>query len=163
MREKTKLLSISSSDGEKKELTEIIDKIKCINYSKLVCYEYNKITKDICEKIYEHNTKGYIDLDKKKSDNDVFGWDSIFVLEKINKSYDELKKIGIKVSSRNMNISKWINDKIHYKKLVDLNFSPINASRSIDFSLDVYNFVLTNKYYNNEYTSAYGILNILKM
>ena len=145
--------------------------IKAINYSILNVYILNKTLKCVECLSYKHKTPGYIDFERKTNFNtDVFGWDDIFVMENNGYTFNELKKLGLKLSSRNMNISKWFKSFIHYKKLTDLNFNPINTERSVDFistsnsnqtiTIDAYDFVKKHKYWSNDLAIKCGLYNM---
>ncbi|CAF4575811.1 unnamed protein product, partial [Rotaria magnacalcarata] len=65
-------------------------------------------------------------------------------------SYQELNEASIKHSSRDMVISAFIKQRIHYKELLNLKFnSPPKVKRTIDFSIDMADYVHKNITYNN--------------
>lgn len=74
---------------------------------------------------YSYNIKGTINLNKKVTDEPVFSWDDIFMIDELGKTYHELKKSKLKHSARNMVLSKYSEDFIHYKKPKDLKFIPL--------------------------------------
>jgi hypothetical protein len=81
--------------------------------------------------------------------DDVFGWDDIFVLESSNLSFHQLQQSGIKRSSRDMVISDYLRDNVHYKSFMDAEFNKQSPHRVIDFSTSVSDFIEKNQYYNN--------------
>jgi adenylate kinase family enzyme len=156
--DETKYVSINVNDIEK---TNSFNVIKAINYSKLKVYIKNKQSDSIDCLSYANKIAGHIDYSKKsKYDNKIFGWDDIFVMENNGYTFNELKKFGLKLSSRNMNISKWFKSFIHYKKLTDLNFTPVNALRPVDFNSDVYKFVNSHQYFSNPLSVKCGLYNM---
>jgi len=172
LQEKTALLSYSSKDHNNQEdyvyidVNTIKEKTKCINYSELVVYSLGTDSK-IVKKTYETKTKGLIDMSKKSIFcNDIYGWDDVFIIENCNLTYEELKSRNLKYSSRNMNISKWIEERIYYENKIDLKFNPIYAKRAIDFEIDPYTYIDTHKYFscqevkqNHLYSALVKIIN----
>lgn len=162
--EQTSLLKYYCGKIENPELyskVHVKDKVKAINYSVLDVYIWDKKTNQIQKLQYTHKTPGYIDFNKKSNfSSDVFGWDDIFVMESNGYTFEELKNYGLKLSSRNMNISKWFISWLQYKKLVDLNFNSIEPIKSIDFNIDVGQFISTHKYFSNNQCKNVGIYNL---
>jgi inosine/xanthosine triphosphate pyrophosphatase family protein len=113
-------------------------------------------------KKYEHRTEGYIDLRQKSGCKDVFGWDDIFVLSSVHETYYSLQKKGFKVSSRDMVISRYISDFLHYKSHKDLKFSPQKPEETIDFSHDVIGFVEKNEYLSNPLAREWGLTDMYR-
>lgn len=165
IQEKTYLLRYNAKHTDNKDLYVSIELIpgkfmKCINYSTVTAHELNS-NKEPIKTIYEHKTPGYIDYSKRSIlCGDIFGWDDIFVVENSNLTYEELKKKNLKISSRNMNISKWIEDKIYYTNKVDHNFDPIHAKRPVDFDIDPFRFIESHKYYSMSEVKASPIYNV---
>lgn len=162
--EQTSLLKYYCGSIDNSELyskVHVKDKVKAINYSVLDVHIWDKKTNQIQTLQYTHKTPGYIDLSKKSNfSSNVFGWDDIFVMESNGYTFEELKKFGLKLSSRNMNISKCFTSWLQYKKLVDLKFNSIEPVKSIDFDIDVGQFISTHKYFSNTYCKNAGIYNL---
>lgn len=135
--------------------------VKCVNLSLMTVFELDKTSKEIKINKFEHKILGIIDITKKNNfRSDIFGWDDIFIVKENGYSFQELRDIGLKISSRNVNVSKWIEYKIKYKKLLSLNHSEIKLSRSIDFEVYVDEFVKSQVYYNNEFAIKCGLVNM---
>lgn len=141
---------------------EIEDGIKVVHLSELTIFEYDKIGDTIQRRSFLQKTPGYLDFRRRAHLNasSVFGWDDIFVVETNRFTFHELKQLGLKISSRDMNLSAWIQDKIYYKGLTDLKFRPVKASRAIDFSIDVYDFLTVHPHYTNTLARQCGLFNV---
>lgn len=112
----------------------------------------------LCHQHYTHTTKGYIDRKKAQYNNtDVFDWDDVFVVSALNKTYFELKESITKISSRDMNISKYIKDRIYYRKPVNLTFYPDKFSRAIDFSYLGIDHLKNHPYLANDAAKENGL------
>jgi hypothetical protein len=114
-------------------------------------------------KCYKHKTEGYIDLTLKRPDwENVFGWDDIFVLSSIHRTYHSLCRDGFKVSSRDMVISEYIRDFLHYKVHMDLKFVPQKPEATINFSHDVLGFIENNEYLSNPVAREWGLTDMYR-
>ncbi len=129
--------------------------VRAINQSKLNSFS---IDNQLIQLEFTHSIIGRIDLSKRIfNDQSIFDWDDIFVVEANGMSYHQLKQMGIKNSSRDMVISDFI------KQLINLKFDPPpQAKRVIDFSMDVYDYILQNKSFNNPFVIQYGFQNLIK-
>ncbi|MCG7498249.1 hypothetical protein MHO82_15380 [Vibrio sp. Of7-15] len=111
----------------------------------------------VVKKRYRHITKGYLDFALRCQDgNRVFGWDDVFVVKETHTSYHELKEKGLKVSSRDMTISQFIEDHIHYKVPLNMYYYPQKAKEVIDFELSVKDFMKSNSYIQNPVVNDIG-------
>ncbi len=152
----------STNDESLYAKVRVRDNVKAINWSRLKVYIYNKTIEHIVVQTYTSKIPGKISLEKKsKFQNGIFGWDDIFVMESNGMTFNELKKIGLKLSARNLNICKWFKSFLHYKKLIDLNFNPLNSSKPIDFTNDPLEFISSHKYFTNQYSIKCGFYNML--
>ncbi len=163
--EETALLKYFCKDVDDPSLNvkvRVRDNAKAINWSKLTVHIWDKMSKQINQLVYTSKIPGIISMGKKsKFQNGIFGWDDIFVMESNGMTFNELKKIGLKLSARNSNISKWFKSFLHYKKLIDLKFNPLNQLKSIDFTYDPLEFILTHRYFTNQYSIKCGFYNML--
>jgi adenylate kinase family enzyme len=171
-RESTNLLRYYCLQTEDRKFYVPIDtsslshEMKVIHLSDLEVFEYNSTSFEIERSLFSHKTPGYIDMNRRITGNlrnSVFGWDDIFVVEKTNLSFYELKQLGLgtviggnkgnsssKISSRDLNITKYIKEKLFYKSLINLKFHRIEGvHRSVDFSIDVADFLSNHPYFNN--------------
>lgn len=163
--EETALLKYFCKDFDDPNLcakVKVRDGAKAINWSKLTVHIWDKTTNQIVVQTYTSKIPGVISMGKKsKFQNGIFGWDDIFVMESNGMTFNELKKIGLKLSARNSNISKWFKSFLHYKKLIDLNFNPLNSPKPIDFTFDPLEFISTHKYFTNQHSVKCGFYNML--
>lgn len=140
--------------------------VRAINMAKLRAIWIDAKTNKQVRMEFTHSTAGKIDLSRRRLigtiDPSVFGWDDIFVVDASGMSYQELNEAGIKHSARDMVISAFIKQRIHYKELLSLKFDPPpKAKRAIDFSLDVADYVAVNSTYNNPKVVDYGFRNLI--
>ena len=139
--------------------------VRAINQATLVALWIDPKTDEQVRAELTHSTAGRIDLQRRKTSDihsSVFGWDDIFVVEANGMSYQQLKEAGIKHSARDMVISAFLKQRVHYKELLNLKFDPPQkAQRAIDFSVDVADFVSTNTTYNNTKVVEYGFRNLI--
>ena len=82
---------------------------------------------------YEHRTPGTIDRSQGAAEGPGGWWDAIFRVGSTGLTYEELRQRGLKQSSRDMAISRFLLDHIYYRAPVDLRFSPQQPRRTIDF------------------------------
>ncbi|CAF1249383.1 unnamed protein product [Rotaria magnacalcarata] len=140
--------------------------VRAINQSTMMAIWIDAKTNEIFHEKFTYSTVGRIDLSRRRSMNRtdplVFGWDDIFVVEANGMSYQELNEASIKHSSRDMVISAFIKQRIHYKELLNLKFnSPPKVKRTIDFSIDMADYVHKNITYNNSKVVEYGFRNLI--
>ena len=125
--------------------------------SELVLHTFDTKKNKFYFKSYFDETNGYLDITKTNPQEKKYGWDDIFVVSGCNKTYLELSRIGQsgKISARDKNISKIIQDHIHYKKLVDLHHNPQNYEIPIDFSKSFHDYIKHVSLFQNEQVNAY--------
>lgn len=116
---------------------------------------------DFHRKTYSHSIEGYIDIAKQSKEEDVFGWDDVFVNKHLQKSYHELKSVGLKTSARDLVISDLLKEFVYYKNRIDLNHQPQKQFKSIDFSNLVSDFVQKNEYLTNPKMVKYHLDELL--
>jgi adenylate kinase family enzyme/uncharacterized protein YecT (DUF1311 family) len=82
-------------------------------------------------------TDGTIDCDKKQNSADVFGWDDVFCPDGVGGlSFHELKRRGLKVAARQVDIATFLSTYVHYSEGKDLQHTPQHPKRCVDFDLD---------------------------
>ena len=108
--------------------------------SNMDVYYIDKNTDTMKVNKYQSLTNGWVDL-LRKSNEKTYDWDDIFVVEKCNLTYMQLIKRNKKVSSRDQNISKMIDDMVYYKERVDLAHNPQRYNETVDFTKDVWTYV----------------------
>lgn len=110
------------------------------------------------KRTYQHSTLGYVDLARQSPGNpNVFGWDDVFVLDDLGASYHELRKLGFKISSRDMVLGQYMQDDIYYDEHVDLKFNPQAPKKVIDFAKPVSEFIEKNPLLNTESLKRYRL------
>jgi adenylate kinase len=72
-----------------------------------------------------------------------------------------------KVSARDMALSKWIRDRLHYKKHQDLKHSPLNPKTTVHLAdmeneSDVWSFIQKHKLLNNAWIEKSGLGNLYR-
>lgn len=98
---------------------------------------------------YKSEVKGFIDLTKRKIENEnVYNWDDIFTVSETLNTYQELKDSNDKFSARKIVIYDFLKDLFLLKKKVDLNFNPLNQKNVISFSPCIYDLIDNNKFLN---------------
>ena len=139
--------------------------VRTVNQAKLVALWIDSQTNESIKTEFLHSTVGRIDLQRRKTfDNDptIFGWDDIFVVEGSGMTYQQLKELGIKHSSRDMVISAFLKQRVHYKTLLNLKSEPQpQVMRAIDFSIDVADYVANHPIYNHSQVIEYGFRNLI--
>lgn len=90
--------------------------------------------------------EGIIDLNKISNNEDVFGWDDIFVLPALGLSLYEISKMNSKVSGRQENLATFVKEHIHYKKRLSTKFNFIESNETILIDDSVEKFIRDNKY-----------------
>lgn len=146
-----------------KELARIGDLERVDNVSKLRAFKNGKSGPEVAE--YKHTTEGYVDLSKRPGgleQPEVFGWDDVFVLRSTGHTYEELRKRGYKVSSRDMAISQFIKDNIYYPQRVNLRFNPREQNRPVDFGCSVSDFIRSNPHLMNGAAKTSGVANLFR-
>ena len=91
---------------------------------------------------------------REQGSNDVFGWDDIFISSKTMKTYQEMKRKGLKNSARDIAFSKMIEalpHVFHFEKKVNLNFNPIDTDDVISFEPFIKQLFDDNPYYKVAY------------
>jgi hypothetical protein len=114
------------------------------------------------ELTYTHRTPGYVDRSGGACEESGGWWDPIFRVLGTHLTYAELRQRGLKHSSRDMAISRFLLDHVHYQAPVDLNFSPQQQRRTIDFDAPLEPLLRHNRYLNNPQAARYGIDRMLR-
>lgn len=129
-----------------------------INTSKLMYHVYFENQTDFG--MFESKVEGFLDFTKKQPDS--FGFDSIFTIKTINKTFFELKQCGKKVSARNACLSKFIEKFLYRKTPADWTFNPQKYKVTLELHRDPWNFFSANKYVNNNIATQYGFMRMVK-
>ena len=103
---------------------------------------------------------GYLDFSRKL--NDTFGFDSIFVITDLGKTYHELKEMGFKLSARDHCISEFIKKFLYRTTLADWKHTPQHFEKPLELHRDPYSFFEMNPRVNNIVSLKYGIPNMIK-
>lgn len=107
----------------------------------------------------EFSVYGYLDLTKKK--DETFGFDSIFTVYNLHKTYSELSEDGLKISARDHVISMFIQKFLYRTMLGDWTFNPQKFSNPLELHRDPALLFQANPYINTEIAKQYGIYNMI--
>ena len=114
---------------------------------------------------YHHRTAGKLAEPLKDGkfggSKNIFGWDDQFYVLGTGKTYHTHRLAGLKISARDMAISAFLKDHVYYKQLRNLQHTPLELSRPVDFDVDVADFVDREQYYNTQVAKEYGLTNML--
>jgi adenylate kinase len=132
------------------------------HHSILKVYTWDSKGNEIVTDVFTELTDGYIDLTLRVEDSAKYDWDDVFVVDNLcHKSYRQLEKENIKISSRDKNVSKVIEKYVHYKKPIDLAHNPQHYDQTVDFTRSMLDYVLSVDEFNNESINNCNLKNIL--
>jgi len=84
--------------------------------------------------VYRYEMDAKIDLSKRHaSQPNVFNWDDVVVDPYSGLSYHEKKQLGFKVSPRDMMLSQYLQDHVHYRTRRVCRYNPLEANRAVEF------------------------------
>uniref|UniRef100_A0A0G4I4H2 Uncharacterized protein n=1 Tax=Chromera velia CCMP2878 TaxID=1169474 RepID=A0A0G4I4H2_9ALVE len=109
---------------------------------------------------FSHNVEGYLDLSRAKEG--AFGFDSIFVVPGVDRTFHELKQAGFKQCARDHCVSDFIKEFLYRTQLGDWCWHPQEYKRPIELHRDPWAFFETNEYVNNPFAVQYGMVNLIK-
>jgi hypothetical protein len=118
----------------------------------------------VSAKEYTHSTQGVMRQRPALSvwSTEVFDWDDQFELQVTGLTYQEhLQRDGLKISSRDMVISMFLNDRVYYKQLRNLKHHSVILKRPVDISIDVATHVCQEPHYNTPTALSFGLGNML--
>lgn len=101
---------------------------------------------ELREAHYEHRAEGFVDRSEGRSEEAGGWWDPIFRLRATGLTYGEMRARGRKHSARDMAISRFLLDRVYYRRRVDLAATPRAPTRTIDFADDPAAFVAQSPY-----------------
>ncbi|MCA9636469.1 MAG: hypothetical protein KC420_10630 [Myxococcales bacterium] len=96
---------------------------------------------EVREATYEHRAEGFVDRSGGAAEEEGGWWDPIFRLRASGLTYGEMRARGRKRSARDMAISRFLLDRVYYRRRIDLAATPRSPTRTIDFEDDVAAFV----------------------
>jgi len=89
---------------------------------------------ELDEFVYRHEMDARIDLSKRQANKvGVFNWDDVVVDVYSGLSYHEKKIMGFKVSPRDMILSRYLQDHIHYRRRRLCRHNHLETARAVDF------------------------------
>ncbi|KAK3282199.1 hypothetical protein CYMTET_7851 [Cymbomonas tetramitiformis] len=113
---------------------------------------------------WESSVEGYIDLSRRAvSLEGVFGWDDIFVVRNTSLSFQEMRRLGHKVSPRDNNFNQYVIQHLHYQQRKHTNFiNPNGQDETISFKeqTSVGAFIQTNEFMNNSVAVETGLRDV---
>jgi inosine/xanthosine triphosphate pyrophosphatase family protein len=117
-----------------------------VNRTELVVYT-KKESEEIQVDSYEQSIPGHIDMSRRVEGQNVFDWDDIFVPQTTLRSYHEMRLRGLKLSARDLVISDFVRAHLWYRNRIQLNWTPVENSRSIDFATNPVHFLKQHPIY----------------
>jgi hypothetical protein len=111
---------------------------------------------DVCD------TNGYIDMNRRVDTIQlgIFGWDDIFVVNTYHQSYHQLALLGLKLSSRNVVISRYIEKHIHYANWIQMKYHKVKFDRPMEFDMTDIKGILYTLVKNNPVLKSYKFHNL---
>jgi hypothetical protein len=94
--------------------------------------EGNKV---ITKQVYTSKAEGYLSIEIPNQEPKPWGYDAQFIPNGLMTSYYQLKKRGLKISPRDMNIGQFLQDYIHYNTN-SWTFKELKVSRPVDLEID---------------------------
>lgn len=110
---------------------------------------------------YEHRAEGFVDRSGGATEEAGGWWDPIFRLRATGRTYGEMRARGRKYSSRDMAISRFLLDRVYYRRRVDLAATPRSPGRTIDFADDVAAFVAGSPWLSHPALTQVGLDRLL--
>ena len=121
---------------EHSELTEHGDGTATVTSSLIVEQIEGTDSQLVTKKVYITKAHGFLsNEDHSNEDPKPWGYDAKFIPDGIMTSYYLLKKKGLKISPRDMNIGQFLQDFIHYNAN-SWTFKELNVARPVDLELD---------------------------
>lgn len=112
---------------------------------------------ELREARYEHRAEGFVDRARGATEEAGGWWDPIFRLRATGLTYGEMRARGRKFSARDMAISRFLLDRVYYRRRVDLAATPRSPSRTIDFADDVGAFVAGSRWLGHPALARTGL------
>lgn len=154
-REVSDLYQSGTDKKSKREDLELVDNVTHLQAFLLRDGQVTEIS-------YTHRTPGYIDRSRGATEGPGGWWDAIFRLESTHLTYEELRALGLKYSSRDMAISRFLLDHVYYREPVDLRFSPQQQRRTVDFDAPLAPLLRGNRHLNNPWAARHGVGHMLR-
>ncbi len=110
---------------------------------------------------YEHRAEGFVDRSSGATEEAGGWWDPIFRLRATGLTYGEMRARGRKFSARDMAISRFLLDRVYYRRRVDLAATPRAPTRTIDFADDVATFVAASPWLSHPALTQVGLDRLL--
>jgi hypothetical protein len=115
---------------EHSELTEHVDGTATVT-SSLIVENKDSVT----QKIYISKAHGFLSTDECNEEPKPWGYDAKFIPDGIMTSYYHLKKKGLKISPRDINIGYFLQDFVHYSPS-NWAFKELKINRPVDLEVD---------------------------
>lgn len=106
---------------------------------------------------YEYRAEGFVDRNDGASEEHGGWWDPIFRLRATGLTYGEMRARGRKYSARDMAISRFLFDRVYYRRRMDLAQTPRAPKRTIDFADDVAEFLAQSPWLRGPSIGQFGI------
>lgn len=108
---------------------------------------------EVATTAHEHAIEGHLDLGLRAAPGpdggagDVFDWDDVFVPAGTLRSYDALRRLGLKLSARDLVIDDFVRERLWYRRPVELRWSELPSARTVDLGLDPAAFLAEHPVY----------------
>ncbi len=90
----------------------------------------------VTKRIYTANAHGFLSIEDHSTEEPIpWGWDAHFIPDGLMASYYQLKKKGLKISPRDMNIGQFLQDFVYYNS-THWTFNNLQITRPIDLEAD---------------------------
>lgn len=159
--------TIEDIESNRLKLCSMKNGVHCSNYC-ILSVTYSVITNDGFFDLKSYKILDRVDGTIKTDCIDVpsfakvFGWDNIFYVKGLDRSYQYLREAGFKNSARDRVLSQFLRRHVHYKTTRNLQFHSVPVKTSIDFSINISEFFQNIQEYNLDLVREYGFSRIWK-
>jgi len=123
------------------------------------------VSLEVEEFVYSYEMDARIDLSKRDVEKPgVFNWDDVVVDPYSGLSYHEKKQLGFKVSPRDMMLSQYLQDHVHYRTRRVCRYNSLEATRAVEFGdgSQAVNFFTRNHYLFAPFPEKHGLCGVFK-
>lgn len=137
--------------------------VEAINVSKLVAWVRDAQGPQGLRRVeFQRELPGWLDPSGSPDDPAVFGWDGVFRVRGLGKSYHELRLLGLKNSARDLVLSDFALAHLYLPSRIDLAHHPLHPSRTVDFDERPSDFIAASPWLRELPTERPGLGRILR-